>query len=181
MKQIFNVLRRFNDRSFEKGFMSAEWIFATTVLMFPTFLLVLSLVQVPARKNLTQEAANAGARAYVQALDQEQAPTAARQAVYDAIVAEVGDSSGVLTAMSNGDIKVNVTQTDGYCPGREITVSVEMPMPVSWNPFDPGSDLFSMGSLASKSTERIDDYAELADSTTGDSSFDYDEENDRCP
>lgn len=169
-------------RKSESGFMAAEWVGAVTLLMIPMFVFVFSFLQYPSRKNLTQAASTAAARAYVQALDQSQADAAASAAVVDTIVAEYGEPRRVeITGLIGSKIKYSVSESNGYCPGSEVTVRVEIPMPIAVNPFDNDNSLFPSGTkLSSSSTERIDDYSELADSETGTAGYPYDIENDPC-
>lgn len=146
--------------------MAAEWVAAISVLIFPTFVVVLSLLQVPNRQAVTQMASSEAARAYVQALDASpgQADTAARAAVVDVISSQLGRSETEITnAVANNTIRVEKVGSEPYCPGNEITFRVSMPLPVSINPFDPGQALFHVPGdvLASTATERIDDYAEI--------------------
>lgn len=147
----------------EKGFMAAEWTGAVAFLMIPTFIVVVSLLQFPPRKSLTQVASTEAARAYVQVLDSRQADTSARAAAADVIAAEFGRSKDqILKEMESGSIKYNVVnRTNGYCPGSEVTIRISVPAPVSANPFSKGGQLFSAGSISSTATERIDDYAEI--------------------
>ena len=158
----------------EHGFIAAEWVFGIALLVFPAFVLILSLVQVPARKNLTQVTSAAAARAYVQALDQSQADAFARAAAADAIVSEIGERhrSEVEQAIAtDGKIKIEVTGPNGeaplYCPGAEIKVKVTMPMPSSINPFNPGVGILPVAELSSSTTGRIPDFAELTDFSAG--------------
>lgn len=184
--KFFSLISTLDNRKDEKGFMAAEWVVGIAILVFPAFVLVLSLTQVPARKNLTQVASAAAARAYVQALDQGQAEAAARAAAADAIVAETGETPSLTNdtlvknylSGKNVTLEFNLVSGDGYCPGAQINVSVEAPLPVSINPFSPGDNPFPIGSLKSSATERIDDYSELAPSATEDV---YDYENGTCP
>ncbi len=138
----------------ESGFMSAEWLAAFGVLVIPVFILVVSLIQVPPRVSAGNNAASQAALAYVGALDQSQAIDQAEEAAEDAITSR---NLGI----SASEIRVEVVESNGYCPGREVTIEVTIPIPVSINPFGD-SALFEFGSLSSRSTERIDDYAELA-------------------
>ncbi len=158
----------------ERGFIATEWVFGIALLVFPAFVIILSLVQVPARKNLTQVTSAAAARAYVQALDQSQADASARAAAADAIVSEIGERhrSEVEQAIAtDGKIKIEVTGPNGepplYCPGAEIKVKVTMPMPSSINPFNPGVGILPVAELSSSTTGRIPDFAELTDFSAG--------------
>ena len=49
-----------------KGFIAIEWVVGMVLLIVPTFMLSLSLLQYPPRKSLSQVAASEAARAYVQ-------------------------------------------------------------------------------------------------------------------
>jgi len=154
----------------EKGFMAAEWTGAVAFLLIPTFILIVSLLQYPSRKSITQVASAEAARAYVQVLDSEQADTSARAAAADAIAAELGrDAEDILNQMNTGGkIKFEVIErTNGYCPGSEITIRITMPAPVSVNPFSRGGEIFTISSISSTSTERIDDYAEIVGDDCG--------------
>lgn len=176
--------RTFRVRKDDRGFMAAEWMMGISLLLIPAFVIVYSIVQVPARKNLTQVASAAAARAYVQALDQSQADAAASAAAAEAIASETGESvTDVDAFLAERKAEVKITAKDGYCPGAEITAVVKLPLPVALNPFDSYRKVNSSLKLGSAATERIDDYAELADSTTGKSnvSSDYDIENGTCP
>ena len=166
-----------NAISMERGFMAAEWIAGIAFLLIPTFIVVFSLLQIPARKNLTQVAAAAAARAYVQVQDQSQADAAARAAAAAAIASEFGgnpgsDEASVNAYLSARDVDIVLPNTIAgspavYCPSQEITVEVRMPVPVTINPFDSGASWFSPGAkLSASATERIDDYGELTDSET---------------
>ncbi len=161
----------------EQGFMAAEWMIGISLLLIPTFVLVYSLVQLPPRKNLTQVASAAAARAYVQALDQSQADAAARAAAAEAIASEKSVSEDDL------EVEVKITNGPGYCPGSEVTAVVKLPLPVALDPFNGYRKVNSPTSLISSSaTERIDDYAELADSETGTPGFVYDVDTPgKCP
>jgi|GEM_PF-2631347 hypothetical protein len=83
------ILRHFPTKQNQNGFMSAEWSAAVAFLLIPAFIVSFSMLQLPARKNLSQVASTAAARAYVQVLDQSQAEAAARAAAVEAISAEL--------------------------------------------------------------------------------------------
>lgn len=153
----------------EAGFMAAEWLGAVALLLLPTFIVVVSLLQVPHRQSLAEVTSSEAARAYVQALDESQAETFARAASVDAILAETGRSRDDYPLMTDDEILeelgVTVEVVDdsiSYCGGSEFTLRVTVPMPVTLNPFEQNNDLFEVGTLNASATERIDDYAELA-------------------
>ncbi len=158
----------------DRGFMAAEWSVGVALLLFPAFVFVMTVIQIPARQSLSQAAASAAARAYVQALDQSQAETAARAAA----LAAVQDEYPLATPT---DISFS-SSTTFYCPGNEVTVEIGIKAPVVLNPFNGYNSVSSGILIHSNATERIPDYAELADSETGYSSNTnfYDYENGRC-
>lgn len=141
----------------DDGFMATEWIAAFAVLLIPTFILVVSLIQIPSRVAVGENAASQAALAYVGALDQTRAEDAAIEAANEVVSTQIN-------GLTLDDETVQVIEaSDGYCPGSEITVEVAVPIPVSINPFG-GSAIYEFDSetLSSRATERIDDYAELA-------------------
>lgn len=166
----------------ENGFLSVEWIGAISLLLLPAFIVVFSLIQVPNRKNLSQVASAAAARAYVQALDQSQADAAARAAAAEAIQGETKDKTDISSSaavdkfLDDHQAKVELVDPSNshYCPGAEITIKVTLPLPLSFNPFQGTSSPFPVGSLSSTSTERIDDYAELADQESTGTTYPFD-------
>lgn len=191
----------FAHRKNDSGFMSAEWLMGIGLLIFPAFVIALSIVQVPSRVNLAKIASAAAAQAYVQTLDQSQADAAAKTAAVEAIIAEyagpepsTSDSAAhskwetkkqKITDQVGTKILISASKPNGYCPGEEVSVTVSMPIPVMINPFGSGADPYSgirSKAISSTSTKRIDDYADLADSDSFDppSSFDYDTNRDPC-
>ena len=51
----------------QNGFMAIEWVVGMALLVVPAFILVISMMQYPPRKALSQVAASEAATAYVQA------------------------------------------------------------------------------------------------------------------
>ena len=171
----------------ESGFLSAEWLAGVGILVLPTFILVMSIVQFPARKNLTQVASAAAARAYVQALDQSQADAAARAAAAEVIAGEYGDSvdasnedavSSYLYAkhidVGEPKFKDGNDGTAAYCPGTQWTVSVSAPYPIAINPFGNSLGLPGGAKITSSASDRIDDYAEVTGDDTDNGKCDPD-------
>lgn len=147
--------------------MVAEWVNAVALLLIPTFAIVLSIVQIPPRKALTSVASAEAARAYAQSPDPANAIEAAISAATDAIVAEGGDKAEVRSSIDVSITPDPLTDPVAFCPGNDVTITVSLPVPVSFNPYDHVGGLFPISHISSSSTERIDDYATV--------------DNDNCP
>ena len=164
------------NRTNQSGFMTAEWSVGIALLLFPSFVLIMTFLQIPTRQSLAQAASSAAARAYVQALDQSQAVTAARAAAQEVVLEQYPSADP-------SDISVDVVYPTLYCGGNEVSIRVTISAPVILNPFSNYDDVSDGIDISSTSTERIDDYAELADSETGLGpipSSGYDDEEGRC-
>ena len=150
--------------------MSAEWSIGVALLLIPTFVLVITVMQIPGRKSLSQSASAAAARAYVQVSDQNQAVTAARAAAAEVIIDDFPNASDAKRDEMRNDlnlhgkhagISVEVISSTPYCPGQEVEVRVVIPVPLVLIPFQSSGTRGQLMGVSSSSIERIDDYSEL--------------------
>ncbi len=145
-----------------KGFIAIEWVVGMVLLIVPTFMLSLSLLQYPPRKSLSQVAASEAARAYVQEGNPSDAKNAANQAAKSVIDAELGVGSYDNFSDVVKVVPDPIANPSTYCPGSEIKIIVTIPMPLLANPFsDTDEPIITLNKISSSSTERIDDYSEI--------------------
>lgn len=141
----------------DDGFMAAEWLAAFAVLVFPMFILSVSILQVPPRLSAVENASSNAARAYVGALNQGEALEQAQLAAGDVISSQV-------SGYSQGPYEhISIISDTPYCPGSEITIEVSIPIPITINPFG-GEALIEFSGVTARSTERIDDHADIVSS-----------------
>ncbi|MBP7835069.1 hypothetical protein KA025_03215 [Candidatus Saccharibacteria bacterium] len=145
----------------QNGFMAIEWVVGMALLVVPAFILVISMMQYPPRKALSQVAASEAATAYVQANNDIDGVIAAQDAAKSVIDSELG--AGSYSGMTN------VVEVDkhSFCPGGEVKVIVKIPVPLLINPFvdknksDSDRRITKITEVKSSATERIDDYREI--------------------
>ena len=121
----------------QNGFMAIEWVVGMALLVVPAFILVISMMQYPPRKALSQDAAKS------------------------VIDSELG--AGSYSGMTN----VVEVDKHSFCPGGEVKVIVKIPVPLLINPFvdknksDSDRRITKITEVKSSATERIDDYREI--------------------
>ena len=139
----------------QNGFMAIEWVVGMALLVVPAFILVISMMQYPPRKALSQVAASEAATAYVQANNDIDGVIAAQDAAKSVIDSELG--AGSYSGMTN------VVEVDKH----SFKVIVKIPVPLLINPFvdknksDSDRRITKITEVKSSATERIDDYREI--------------------
>lgn len=150
-----------NSQENSNGFMAIEWVVGATLLIVPTFILVMSLLQYPPRKSLAQVAASEAAKAFVQEDNPDSALQAANAVAKSVIDDDLGAGSFTPT-VDNVKVSPPLSNATAFCPGQEIKITITLPMPILSNPFSENDDpIVSVTEIKSSATERIDDYREI--------------------
>jgi hypothetical protein len=154
-----------NKNRTESGFLSIEWVVGIALLVIPSFILAISILQYPPRKNLTQVTASESARAFTQAQSSSEAVASAREAAKATIDNEL--PSNKYTDSEEHLDRVVKIEIPNYCSGNEVKITITLPMPLLSNPFSESEKaLFNGKDVSSSATERIDDYREIEQSDT---------------
>lgn len=156
-------------RERDSGFMSVEWLLGIALLVIPVFILTVNLLQYPPRKSLSQVAASEAVKAFVQADNLTAAKAAAQDAVRTIIENEMSINDAQYDAMNAKEPFVDFSKfrPNDYCNGKNVTLTVSLPMPIIYNPFSKSkASIASIAPVRSDATERIDDYTELEESSS---------------